>query len=114
MLRSLTFIKILHSAIFWFFTVANLIVLAAALTGQTSTLTWIALTAILVEGIILVLNDWRCPLRIYAEDIGAVSGQVTDIFLPKWFADRIFQICGGLFLFSLVVLLARLVTEALG
>ena len=114
MLRSLTFIKVIHSLAFWFFSAANLIVLFSALSGQTSILTWLALVALLIEGIVLVLNGWRCPLRTYAEDIGAVSGQVTDIFLPRWFANRIFPICGSLLGFSVLLLLVRLLTGTLG
>ena len=113
MIRSLTFIKVLHSAAFWFFTAANLVVLAAAVTGRTCTLTWTGLAVLLIEGVILMLNGWRCPLRTYAEDIGAVSGQVTDIFLPNWFADRIFPICGGLLLLSVVLILLRFATGTL-
>jgi hypothetical protein len=113
MLRSLTFIKTVHSLAFFVLTVANLIVLYSAVTGQTSPVTWIALAAVLVEGVVLMLNGWRCPLRIYAEKAGAVSGQVTDIFLPKWFADRVFPICGGMLAFSGLLFAIRLLTGTL-
>jgi len=113
MLRSLTFIKVVHSLAFLFFSVANLIVLFSALSGRTSALTWLALAAVLTEGLVLMFNGWRCPLRIYAENIGAISGQVTDIFLPKWFADRIFSICGSLLAFSVLLLVVRLLTGSL-
>jgi hypothetical protein len=113
MLRSLIFIKVVHSLAFWFLSVANLIVLSSALSGRISTLTWVALGVLLIEGIVLILNGWQCPLRTYAEDIGAVSGQVTDIFLPKWFANRIFPICGGLLAFSVLLLVVRLLTGTL-
>jgi hypothetical protein len=41
----------------------------------------------------------------------AVRGSVADIFLPKWFADRIFPICGTIYLVTCVILAARLMTR---
>lgn len=113
MLRSLVFIKALHSLVFLVLSAANLIVFVSAVTGLTSWATWISLAAVTVEGVILILNGWRCPLRIYAENVGAVSGQVTDIFLPKWFADRIFPICSSLLAASCLLFLLRLLTGTL-
>jgi hypothetical protein len=113
MLRSLTFIKIAHTLAFVVLSGANLIVLYAALTGTSSVVIGIAFVLCVIEGVVLMLNGWRCPLRIYAERIGAVSGQITDIFLPKWFAERIFLICGTLFAFSSFLLLIRLVASLL-
>jgi hypothetical protein len=48
-----------------------------------------ALATVLGESMNFAGYGWRCPLRTLAEDLGAESGQVTDIFLPRWFADRI-------------------------
>jgi hypothetical protein len=107
MLRSIIFIKSVHTLAFVVLSIANVVVLYAALTGRITTTTWIALGLVLIEGVVLMFNGWRCPLRIYAEKIGAVSGQITDIFLPKWFADRIFLICGGLFACSILLFMIR-------
>jgi hypothetical protein len=41
---------------------------------------------------VFAVNGWRCPLRGLAEELGAESGRVSDIFLPRWFADRIPQL----------------------
>ena len=45
-------------------------------------------------------------MTLLAERLGAAQGSVTDIFLPKWFADRIFPICGTTGV-ALVVILFR-------
>ena len=71
--------------------------------------TWGAIAAIVVEGLILAASGGRCPLTIFAERLGAVNGSVSDIFLPKWLADRIFPICGGLFLVGCLLIAVRLV-----
>lgn len=113
MLQSLTFIKSLHTLAFFVLSTANLSVFYSAVTGRSSWITWVGLAAVLLEGVVLILNGWRCPLRIYAEKAGAVSGQVTDIFLPKWFADRIFPICTSILVFSCLLLVIRLLTGTL-
>jgi hypothetical protein len=41
---------------------------------------------------VFVGNDSRCPLTGLAESYGAQNGRVSDILLPRWFADRIPQI----------------------
>jgi hypothetical protein len=71
------------------------------------------LAAVLTEGRVLMYNGLRCLLRIHSEDIGAVSGQVTDISLPRRFADRILPVCGRLLASSLTLLLVRVATGTL-
>jgi hypothetical protein len=34
-------------------------------------------------------NGFRCPKTGLAEDAGAASGSVTDIYLPRWFAGNL-------------------------
>ncbi len=34
-------------------------------------------------------NGFRCPLTELAERYGAERGSVTDIYLPRWFAQNI-------------------------
>jgi hypothetical protein len=46
-------------------------------------------------------------LTILTERLGAVRGSVADIFLPKWFADRIFPICGTTYGVALLLILLR-------
>ncbi len=49
----------------------------------------------------------KTALTLLAERLGAVRGSVADIFLPKWFADRIFPICSTTYLVALVVIILR-------
>jgi hypothetical protein len=82
-------IKLMHSAIFLSVAACVLYVFYAGLTNRRSWLSNAALGAALGESLIFIAFRFRCPLRLVAEDLGAESGQVTDIFLPRWFADRI-------------------------
>lgn len=52
---------------------------------------------------VYVSNNQVCPLTPLAEELGAASGSVADIFLPGWFSRRIPDVAGsalalGLFL----------------
>lgn len=82
-------VKFVHSAIFLSVAASILHIFYAGVTNRASRLTKAALFVSLSECAIFAFNGWNCPLRKVAEDLGAESGQVTDIFLPRWFADRI-------------------------
>ena len=43
----------------------------------------------LIEAAVYASNNQVCPLTPLAEELGASSGTVTDIFLPDQFARRI-------------------------
>jgi hypothetical protein len=101
-------VKLVHTAIFALLSGCVLYVLFSGITGRTTVGTWIAIGAILVEGVVLVTFGWKCPLTLVAERLGARDGSVSDIFLPKWFADRIFPICGTLFLVGCTLVAIRL------
>jgi hypothetical protein len=50
----------------------------------------LAAGAIAAESAIYFGNGQRCPLAQLAVELGAAHGSVTDIFLPRWIARRIF------------------------
>lgn len=110
MLRSITFIKSVHTILFVILSVLLGILLYEVVSDEITYLTWIAVVLFIAEGIILVFSDWKCPLTVYVERLGSPHGQITDIFLPKWFADRVSQIYGVVFVLALVVLLIRLLS----
>ncbi len=108
MIRSARFIKAIHSALFIVASGLLFALLYEVISGKITALTWITVIVFMVEGIILVASGCRCPLTAYAENLGATHGQVTDIFLPKWLADRTFIIYGALFGAAMVILIFRL------
>ena len=85
-------IKVIHTLIFWILSLCVLYALYSGIANRITTWTWAAVGLLLVESGVLVVSGWTCPLTILAERRGAVRGSVTDIFLPKWFADRIFPL----------------------
>jgi hypothetical protein len=100
-------IKLVHTVIFWVRSVCVLYSLFSAVADRITIWTWVAVGLLLVESVVLVVSGWTCPLTILAERRGAEHGSVTDIFLPRWLADRIFPICGTMYGVALVVLAWR-------
>lgn len=101
-------IKLVHTAIFWILSMCVVYTLFSGVADRISTWTWVAVGLLLVESIVLVVSGWTCPLTILAERQGALHGSVTDIFLPKWLADRIFPICGTAYGIGVALILWRL------
>ena len=86
-------VKVVHSAIFLVNSAAILHVFVAGIRDRPSRWTGAALAVALTESAVFVANRGRCPLTQVTEGLGAESGRVLDIFLPRWFADRIPQFC---------------------
>jgi hypothetical protein len=107
LLRSIFFIKSVHTLIFLFFASCIGVVVYSALTGWITGLTWIAFWLVIAEAAIFVGFGWRCPLTLYAEKLGAKNGSVADIFLPLWFAKRLPVISSVIFATATLVVLLR-------
>ena len=86
---ALLLIKAVHTAAF--FSVASLIVLfdCDALRQRPRRRTAVAASVALAEAVVFASNNFVCPLTPLAEELGAASGSVTDIFLPAWLSERI-------------------------
>ncbi len=109
-LRSITFIKSVHTIVFVPLSALLFVMVYEVAVGQITVFTWAAVAVFLAETVVLITHNWRCPLTMYAERLGSTHGQITDFFFPKWFADRVFLVYGGLFVFSIVKLALRHLT----
>jgi hypothetical protein len=101
---TLALIKALHTAIFFGMSGSVFYLLYSAMANRVTRWTWVALVAIVGEGAVLLLFGGSCPLRLLAEEVGEERGSVTDIFLPRWLADRIFVIFTPLAIVGMLVL----------
>jgi hypothetical protein len=97
-------IKFVHTVVFWMLSLCVVYALLSGLTDRITAWTWIAVGLVMLESIVLAAFGWTCPLTLLAERQGAARGSVADIFLPKWFADRIFPICGSTYVFALILI----------
>jgi hypothetical protein len=103
--RAIAAIKLVHSAIFLLNSAAILHIFVVGVRDRPSRWTGAALAVAFTEVLVFVGNRGRCPLTDLVEHLGAESGRVSDIFLPRWFADRIPQLCGPLLLAGVLALL---------
>lgn len=96
-------VKTVHSIAFLILQSAILYLLYKAVRGESDRRA--GASAILVGGECLVYagNGFRCPLTGLAEDLGAESGSVTDIFLPNWLASNIARIYGPMYAIALLL-----------
>jgi len=108
--RILVGIKTLHTVIFLGMSAAILYVLYCGVTRTYNVWLVVALAAVILECVVFVANGRRCPLTKWARYYGDASGNdwIADIFLPARFAPKIPLVCGGLFVVSLIVLIANL------
>lgn len=107
--RILVGIKTVHTVIFLGMSAAILYVLYCGLTRTYNAWLGVALAAVILECVVFVANGRRCPLTKWARYYGDASGNdwIADIFLPARFAPKIPLVCGGLFVVSLIVLVAN-------
>jgi hypothetical protein len=105
-------VKLIHSAIFLVNVASILHIFWAGVWARSSRWTGLALVAALTECVVFVANRGHCPLTGLVASLGAESGRVSDIFLPRWFADRIPQIFGPLLAVGLIGLVVRRVQRA--
>ena len=103
-LNKIFFIKLFHSLVFVFMLACLVYILYSGITKIFNWVLFLAIIAILIEGIALILNKWRCPLTTLAEKYGAEKGTVTDIFLPAIISRNVFKIAIVLFPAELVFL----------
>jgi hypothetical protein len=100
-------IKLVHTFVFWVLSLCVVYALFSGIADQITPWTWVAVGLLLLESVVLVASGWTCPLTILAERQGAARGSVTDLFLPRWLADRIFPICGTSFAVALFFIVLR-------
>jgi hypothetical protein len=64
-------------------------VLCSGVSGRTDRRAAAAAAVVAGESLVFAANGFRCPLTRLAERLGAESGSVTDIWLPRWFARNL-------------------------
>ena len=102
--NKIALIKFIHSAIFFFMSACLLYVLYAGITRTYNWALLVAISAIFIDGLVLILNHGRCPFTTLAEGLGAEKGSVTDIFLPHWMARHVFKFFTVVFAAELLLL----------
>lgn len=94
--RRLLAIKLLHTGVWAFF--ASCIVAIPILGWRGRLIPATVLCAVVVvEVLVLLFNEWRCPLTPIAARYTADRDANFDIFLPEWLARYNKEIFGSLY-----------------
>jgi bacteriorhodopsin len=108
MSKTIFYIKLVHSLLFFLIGICTIYVFIAAALDHITRWTWFAFGVAVIELLALALNEWRCPLTDMAERKGAQVGSVADLFLPQWVSDQLFTIFGVVFFITCLLLVWRL------
>ena len=84
----LNLIKLAHTLIWLFFVSVIGYLVYAGISGNVSWLAWCAMGLIIFEGIVLLLNNGKCPLTPMAARYTTAREENFDIFLPRWLAKH--------------------------
>lgn len=104
-------IKVVHTLVFFFLSACVVLVVYSGVSDRVTPWTWLGIGLIVLEGVALASCGGKCPLTVLAERQGAIQAGVADIFLPRWFADRIFPLCGTAFLIGCLLVAWRLASS---
>jgi hypothetical protein len=79
-------IKIFHTAIWFSVETAFGYLIVSGIAKRSNRLVVGSAAVVTAETAVYLANGLRCPLTELAESLGADSGSVTDIYLPRWLA----------------------------
>lgn len=104
-------IKIIHTAIWVFFNIFIFYLCYAAVTGKIDKWVWICIGLVIVEGLVLLLFKWSCPLTVIARKYSKSDRDNFDIFLPNQLARYNKLIYTSLFIIAVVVIISRIILK---
>jgi hypothetical protein len=103
----LFWLKLLHSIVWLFFASNVIFVFLAGILGIDSLFVYISIFLVLIEGIILLIFKWRCPITIVAQKYTKNPEVGFDIFLPKLIAKYNKTIFTTIFIIGLILIFLR-------
>jgi hypothetical protein len=102
-------IKLIHTVIWCVFVAAILYVCYAGIFDQVNPLVWWCVGLVLIEGVVVAANQWKCPLTNYARKYAETHTIGFDIYLPEWFKKHNIPFFTVLFLIGLGLVIWRAV-----
>jgi hypothetical protein len=101
-------LKILHTMIWIFYNFVLFYMFYLGIIDKIDFTFWIAAFLVLLEGIIVFIFGWKCPLTEFQKKYVENPEIGFDIFLPKWLAKYNLIIYSILFVLSLLLAAYRL------
>ena len=100
-------IKWIHTLIWVIFVTIIFYILWSGITSNISVYSWLAVAAIVGEGLVLLIFKGSCPLTKVARKYSDAANENFDIYLPLWLAKYNKRIFSTLFLVGLLLMLFR-------
>lgn len=108
MVRSLTFLKWLHTVIWLIMAGAVFYVFYSGVSGNITSLSWIAVCLVITEGFALLLGKGECPLYAYTLRVTGKTA-LNDTYLPEWiFFPRYKSVFTVIFLIGLLLMASHI------
>jgi hypothetical protein len=108
--QKLILIKLLHTIIWLFYVIVILYALYATIIDRIDAYFFIAVCLVILEGIILILNGWNCPITLISQKYSRNITVGFDIFIPIWLAKHNKTIFMAIFLLSIIIAIYRVLT----
>jgi len=105
----LTVVKVIHTLVWIFFNVVIFYFVYSAIADQIGLWTWICLSLIAGEGIVLLLSGNVCPITTVARNYSNSKQENFDIYLPIWLAKYNKEIYSIIVWVGVVILILRLI-----
>ncbi len=103
-------IKFIHTLIWAFFVAVIFYIVYTGFTDTVTIYTWIGISLIIIEGLILLLFKMSCPLTVVARKYSDSQKDNFDIFLPNWLARHNKLIFTSIFIVGLIMVMYRTLT----
>ena len=113
MKTKLTLIKIIHTLIWVFFNFVVFYMLYAVIINKLDNWLWIGYTFMILEGIILLIFKFFCPLTIMARKYSDSTKDNFDIYLPNWLAKYNKLIYSGIMVVIIILTVYRVLIWSL-
>lgn len=84
---ALIVVKVVHTIAWAFFVACILAIPVASWHGKHAWVAWLV-AIVLLEGVVLLVNGWRCPLTSLAARFTEERHDNFDIYLPAWLAKH--------------------------
>lgn len=104
----LLWVKLLHTLIWLFFNVVIFYLLYAVIANRIDFWVWLCIGLVLLEGVVLLVFKWVCPLTLVARKYSDSQKENFDIYLPNWLAKHNKMIYTAIVLVALAILVYRL------
>ena len=108
MSKKLLYIKLLHTIIWIFYVFIIGYIVYAGISNKVDIFAFIAISLVFLEGTILLIFKWRCPLTVLGLKYTDNHEVGFDIFLPKWLAKNNKAIFSTIFVIGLFIIIFRL------